>query len=225
MHWIARHIILELIKQPQRRYSQLRPEGVEGNLFSYYLDQLLRDGLIEKGDRNYSLSAKGLQFVATMSLETGQLRKQPQVLTAVLCCNENNEWLLVRWKRQPNTGLISFPHGMVHYGRSLVEMAAVELAEKAGLVADLTQVGQVAVRVLQDDAVDRHMVVTLFEATNAAPGRRAEVRPEVAEAFWRRLEDVAPAEFVPGWYEIAQAAQNRGVAGLSGEFDVSAAVD
>lgn len=200
--------MLELTRHATRRYSELRPKGVEGNLFMYHLKGLIKDDLIEKYEKHYRLSTKGLQFAGTLSLETGKTRQQPKILTAIVCKNDNDEYLFSRWHRQPNVGLVSFPHGMLHFGEKLDEMAARELAEKAGLIARLTYRGGVYVRGFRGNILDRHMLVHLFEAAEARPGREAELRPEVGEAFWAQLETIAPGDFVPGFYEIAHLVHN-----------------
>lgn len=196
--------MLELTRHASRRYSQLRPQDVESNLFMYHLKGLLKAGLIQKANGAYQLSTKGLETVGLLSLSTGKIRLQPKILTAVICKNQAGEHLLARWHRQPNIGQISFVHGMLHFGRTALEMAATELAEKAGLEADLKHRGEVYVRGLRADSVDRHMLVHVFEALNPRPSRQNELRPEVAEAFWAPLEQFTQADFVPGFWEIVQ---------------------
>ncbi|HYG83514.1 MAG TPA: NUDIX domain-containing protein [Verrucomicrobiae bacterium] len=209
-NWIQNHILLELTKNPTRRYSELKPRDIEGNLFMYHLKGIMKEGLVEKTDRVYRLSPKGLQFVSTLSLKTGKMRKQPQILNAIIAKNEQGEYLFTRWRRQPNTGLISFPHGMMHYGEGVFAMAALELAEKAGLTAELAHKGDVYVRVMRGDDIDRHMLVHLFEARDIQPGRQTEMRPELGESFWAPLASVIPTDFLPGFYEIAQLSQRTG---------------
>jgi ADP-ribose pyrophosphatase YjhB (NUDIX family) len=216
LSWIQNHILLELTRHTSRRYSQLRPRDVEGNLFTYHLNKLIRDGYVEKADRVYQLTIKGLQFVGTLSLQTGKTRPQPKILTAIICKDRADRYLFVKWHRQPNVGQISFPHGMMHYGKTVTHMAATELAEKAGLEADLTYRGDVYLRGMRGEALDRHMLVHLFEAINPRPGRTDELRPEVSESFWAGLDTLAADNFVPGFYEIAQLVeQNKTGVGLA----------
>lgn len=204
MSWIQYHILLELTRHATRRYSQLKPRDVEGNLFMYHLKGLVKEGLVEKADTAYQLSVKGVRFAGTLSLETGKARLQPKILTAVVCKNSRDEYLFVKWHRQPNIDQISFPHGMVHFGTSVYDMARLELAEKAGLVGDISHRGEVYVRGMRGETADRHMLVHVFEATNMRPGREDELRPEVCEPFWARLETLTADSFVPGFYEIVQ---------------------
>jgi 8-oxo-dGTP pyrophosphatase MutT (NUDIX family) len=202
--WIQLHILRELTAHATRRYSQLRPKDVEGNLFAYHLKGLIGEGLIEKADAQYRLSAKGLQTAGVLSLSTGQVRRQPKILNAIVCRNEAGEYLMSNWHRQPNIGLLSFPHGMMHYGEAHIAMAQTELAEKAGLSGGLLYRGHVYVRGERDGTLDRHMLVHIFEATQLKPDASAALRPEVSEPVWMRLEDMRREQFVPGFYEIAQ---------------------
>ncbi len=203
LSWIQYHILVELTRHSMRRYSQLRPKDVEGNLFTYHLNGLVNDGLVEKAEGQYQLTLKGLQFVGTLSLKTGRTRKQPKILNAIICRNKAGEYLLTRWRRQPNAGLVSFPHGMMHYGEAVLDMAANELREKAGLRADLEYRGDVYVRGMLAGMLDRHALVHLYDATNIEPAEE-EADSEVGESFWTKLELLRPEEFVPGFYEIAQ---------------------
>jgi ADP-ribose pyrophosphatase YjhB (NUDIX family) len=207
MNWIQQHILIELTRHPTRRYSELRPDSVEGNLFLYHLNGLIKDGLVEKTGRDYHLSMKGLRTAGLLSLETGKLRAQPKILNAIICTDDAGRYLLSRWHRQPNTGLVSFPHGMMHYGAAHLDMAARELAEKANLAADLNYLGEVYIRGFLGEEIDRHMLIHLFQATNARPLPDSRLRPEVSEPFWEHLESIPADAFVPGFYELAQIVQ------------------
>jgi len=175
----------------------------------YHLKGLMKEGLVEKTDSAYRLSVKGVQFAGTLSLKTGKTRLQPKILTAVMCRNDKNEFLFVKWHRQPNIDQVSFPHGMMHFGESAFDMAALELTEKAGFVADISHRGDVYVRGMQGEMIDRHMLVHIFEATNLQMECENEICSEVCEPFWARLETLPAKLFVPGFYEIAQLAIER----------------
>lgn len=202
--WIQNHILIELTRFKTRRYSELKPRDVEGNMFMYYLKGLVSEGLVEKTDNSYTLSDKGLQYAGTLSLETGKPRMQPKILNAIICRNDAGEYLFTRWNRQPNTNLFSFPHGMMHYGLSVRDMAARELREKGGLDATLTYRGDIYVLGTRDTEVDRHMLVHLFEASDTHNSAEHTARPDVSESFWAKPEELERDKFVPGFYEIMQ---------------------
>ncbi|HKX24049.1 MAG TPA: NUDIX domain-containing protein [Candidatus Saccharimonadales bacterium] len=220
LSWIQYHILVELTRHSLRRYSQLRPRDVEGNLFMYHLKGLMADGLVEKADGQYQLTLKGLQFVGTLSLKTGRTRKQPKILNAIICRNKAGEYLITRWRRQPNAELVSFPHGMMHYGEPVMEMAAHELAEKAGLQAQLQYRGDVYVRGKLAGMLDRHMLVHLFEATKPEPADGAGASEEIGESFWAALDTLRPEEFVPGFYEIAKLADENPTGTIFADIEI-----
>jgi len=175
----------------------------------YHLKGLIREGLVTKDDQAYTLSDQGLRFIGTYSLKIGRTRQQPKILTAVVAQNDIGEFLFTKWGRQPNIGQISFPHGMMHYGQNVKNMAAHELAEKAGLEATLQYRGDVYIRGMQADLVDRHMLVHVFEAKDIHEGPNNLMQPEIYESFWAKLEDLDRSQFVPGFYEIAKITQNH----------------
>lgn len=209
LSWIQNHILIELTRHGTRRYGDMRPRDVEGNLYAYHLKGLMNDKLIEKNDTHYQLTLKGLQLVSMLSLDTGKMRRQPQILNAIICRNEKNEYLWLRWQREPNMNMVSFPHGMMHYGEGLSEAAARELREKTALQGELAYRGDVYVRCLLSGVLDRHMLVHLFEASNVQNDTAAEISSQV-ENFWSPLETLQPADFVPGFYEIAQLVDHAG---------------
>jgi len=221
LSWIQYYILTELTRHATRRYSELRPRDVESNLFMYHLNGLLKDHFIEKVDRHYQLATKGLQFVGTLSLTTGRTRVQPKILNAIICQNEDGEYLWSTWHRQPNTGLVSFPHGMMHFGERVMDMALNELAEKAGFEADLVYTGDAYVRGVQNNTVDRHMLVHLFKGSKLRPAKRELLRPDISESFWSKLEDIPPERFVPGFYEIAQLVEKQQEAFIFADIEVT----
>lgn len=207
-NWIQEHVLGALIRHKTRRYSELRPQDIEGNLFMYHLKGLLREGYVEKDEKHYRLSQKGMQYVSQLSLATGKQRTQPQILNCIVARNEKNEYLFVRWHRQPNLGLISFPHGMMHFGESSEESVRRELAEKAALTGDISYINTVLIRSLRAGEVERHMMIRIFKAENVTP-LAASIRTEVSEPFWASLRSLPPDEFIPGFYELAQEIESK----------------
>lgn len=148
--------------------------------------------------------------MAQLSLATGKYRKQPQVLNCIVAQNEANEYLFVRWHRQPNLGLISFPHGMMHFGERSERSVRRELAEKAAVAGDVSYINTVLIKSLEEDEVDRHMIVRVFKAENLTP-QEVNIRTEVSEPFWAPLATLSPSEFVPGFYELALSIEDKGM--------------
>lgn len=64
MHYIKQYILDKLVFAEYLRNRDMRPPGVESNLYQYHLKELLKDGYIKKLETGYTLSKKGLQYAS-----------------------------------------------------------------------------------------------------------------------------------------------------------------
>jgi 8-oxo-dGTP pyrophosphatase MutT (NUDIX family) len=152
MHWIQFHILDQLIHASSRRFSELRPDSVESNLFQWHLKQVIKLGYVEKlsDGTGYRLSAKGLYYADRLSETLRTERVQPKIITIVALHNPDGRFLLHSKHRQPYISMAQFPAGKVHNDESLHQAAEREMVEKLGVVMDgLSYVGGVHARVRQ----------------------------------------------------------------------------
>jgi ADP-ribose pyrophosphatase YjhB (NUDIX family) len=162
MHWIQRHILKELAFADKRRYSDLKPDSVEGNLFQYHARDLEKQGLIMRDGEGYALTAKGSAFVADLNtIKPSQHKKAPRLVVMIAAQNEAGEYLLYKWKRHPYRGMVSLPFGRQFSGRGSFETVAEQLMDKTGYEADFTYLGLISLKSDTD-----HIVAQVFEATN-----------------------------------------------------------
>lgn len=196
MHWIQRHILKELATADTRRYSELKPDAVEGNLFQYHSKDLQKQGLIDRSHTGYTLTTKGKAFVANLSLTRDMKRRvQPRVITMIAAKNEQNEWLLFKWKRQPYRGKVSLPSGRLDFGEDIHKSASDQLLNKTGYQANLNYIGAV---VLQNE--NDHIVALVFLATNLSGIHGSDGL--TGESFWAKLSDVPSDEKLRGLDQI-----------------------
>lgn len=200
MHWIQKQILAQLIYHPTRRYSELKPENVEGNLFMYHLRCLMREGYASKVSGGYQLSAAGKQYADRLSLDTLKPRIQPKIVSLIVCRNRHGEYLLYRRQRQPFSGLVGFPHGKIHLGETVAEAAERELEEKAGLTAQLTHRGEAYLTVYQGpDLISQ----TLCHVFRGFTPRGTLKDPEAAgSCFWGKIG--TKDQVAPGMRDILQ---------------------
>lgn len=133
-HHIQKFIIDALMFRDTARFSQLRPPKTDTNLFSYHLKQLIKEGFVDKLDRGYRLSVKGMGYVDRVSLSDTSLRAQPKIITMIVIQNSEGELLLWQRKRQPFIDVWTLPYGKIHNEDASVMDAAVrEISEKIGL--------------------------------------------------------------------------------------------
>jgi len=56
MHPIQKDILKKLMLSKTAKYSALKPKDMEGNLFSYHLKDLAKEGFIESRNGLYALA-------------------------------------------------------------------------------------------------------------------------------------------------------------------------
>lgn len=133
-HHIQKHIITVLMYQATARFSELRPPRTDTNLFSYHLKCLLRDGFIQKNEKEYTLSTKGLAYVDRVSTVTRSIRHQPKIISMLLIQNSDGQVLLQKRRKQPYTDTWTLPYGKVHNeDKSVLQAAQREIKEKLEL--------------------------------------------------------------------------------------------
>lgn len=129
-HHISRSIIAHLHTHEYARFSDMRPKGVDTNLFTYHLKILMRDGYIIKTTAGYTLGQKGLLYVDRVSTEKMNLRAQPKIITMLLIQNGEGRVLLQQRLKQPFINTWSLPHGKLHIEDLSVASAAVRESEE-----------------------------------------------------------------------------------------------
>jgi 8-oxo-dGTP diphosphatase len=227
MHELQQHILTQLILNHSLRYAQLKPAEVEGNLFMYHLKKVMQAGYVEKlADGSYSLSPAGQDYAERMSLTMMKPRFQPRVVTLIYCVDTEGRHLLYRRKRQPLIGLAGFPYGKVHLGETIHEAAERELMDKTGLTAQLAHRGDGYVTIYKDKQPISQIVFHLFVGTDLKG--ETQTRPlagvgEIGEAFWARIEDIAPSKLIPSVRDLERLVRenpsNRFFAELSYNLD------
>lgn len=213
MHWIERHLLKQLSFSDSRRYTELKPDGVEGNLFQYHARLLEKRGLISRTEDGYALTSAGKIFVADLSqTKLMHPRKLPRAVVMIVCINAEGQHLLFRWRRQPYRGLVSLPFGRLLYDQSPTTMAAEQLLLKTGYQAQLDFIGQADIISGQYNQVADHLSASVFVATS--PQQIVEPDGLTGEYFWGDPGTVEPASATAGFHEIVAWARQPSRSGL-----------
>lgn len=123
-HPIDRDILEFLTTHEYARFSDMRPSKVDTNLFTYHLKLLVKNGYLTKTDEGYTLSDKGLSYVARVTRDANFLRTQPKVVTALLIQDGYGKVLLQKRSIQPYIHSWELPSGEMHIDdQSVLEMA------------------------------------------------------------------------------------------------------
>lgn len=165
-HHIEREILERLMRAASLRFSELKPEGMESNIFMYHLKQLMRVGYVEKVETGYRLAAKGLSYIDGLSGENHRPRQQPKIIAVIALHDTAGRWLLAQRKVQPYIQTRMFPSGKQHRGETSAQHAVREMAEKTGLTGvPLTYRGVADIQVNTPETLITHAVAMVYEGT------------------------------------------------------------
>lgn len=166
MHWIQKHIIDLLMKHDLLRFSELRAEGVESNLFQYHLKYLLKQKMVEKVSGGYSLGPKGLYYADRYSAEFSGERPQPKIITIAVVKNREGKVFLQQKPRQPWIGYYHLPAGKIHAGEITDEAASREFEEKTGVrIVDMLFRALVHVQIYKNESLVSDFFGFIFSET------------------------------------------------------------
>jgi len=200
VHPLQSHILKELNLKEKARYAELKPHGIESNKFVYHLNRVMKDGLVNKSGPGYFLTAPGKRYVGRLSLKSFLPRLQPIIVTTIIARDDEGSHLLMKSKRQPFLGKVSFPYGKIHFGESILEAAHRELKEKTGLTAQLEHRGDMYLAIKEQGELVAHMLCHVFEGSKP----QGQIIPETKthSISWQILESVGSKSFVPGFLQM-----------------------
>lgn len=162
-HHIQRDIVHKLVSLPTARFRDLKPQGLESNIFMYHLNKLIAGEFVQKTTAGYELTPAGKHFADRVNLESLKLRIQPKLITILMISHGDDQWLLLERLHQPFIGTKGFPSGKIHYGEALDDAARRELKEKSNLDnVELRLRGSFIMRFFVGKEVVNHIIGYVF---------------------------------------------------------------
>ncbi len=163
-HRIQKHVLSVLTHKEFARFSELRPSGVDTNLYSYHLKLLQKNGLVEKSESGYSLGYVGMKYVDQLSSTKTNIHDQPKIITMLLIQNSDGEVLLQLRDKQPYINSWTLPYGKMHVDDASVSAAAIrEAHEKLGMeIEDVKHIGDAYIRVIYEGEILTSTFVHIF---------------------------------------------------------------
>jgi len=137
-HFIRMEILKKLLFATNLSFSELKPESLENNKFSYHLKDLMNQKFISKlKNGKYSLTKSGKEYANRMATEDNKILKQGKI-SIVNCCVKNlkskdPEFLIYTRLKHPFYGAKGYPTGKVTYGETVTQSAERELKEETNL--------------------------------------------------------------------------------------------
>lgn len=134
MHYIQLNILKELVKNKESVFSKLNTEGLSNDQFNFHLKQLIKDKLVEKKDKIYSLTKAGLEFAGRIDVSTGNIIKQPKIgISLGVFRNNDTEVLLLKRKREQSLHKYTWLDRKWRFGKTSKQEIETLLLEEAGL--------------------------------------------------------------------------------------------
>ncbi len=164
MHSIQLFILLQLADSDSLRYSDMRPPSMEASQFMYHLKALAKNGLVDKRDARYQLTAKGKLYVDRFDHQSMRPHDYPRVTIALLYEHENNGWLLVKRTQQPAIGRVGFllVDVPIDYPVPLATFAAQSFEEATGIHASFVHRADGYIRVNKGEYLEGNMLTHIF---------------------------------------------------------------
>jgi 8-oxo-dGTP pyrophosphatase MutT (NUDIX family) len=146
-HPIQLHILERLRStNSELRYRDMRPAGVENDLYNYHLRYLVGQGLAEKYDGNfYRLTTEGKRYLMELNPVT-ELGESHRFKMASLCLTVRGsgpdlQALYQRRSRMPHAGADGIIGGGIKRGEPAIATARRRLWEEAGLTGNFNLLG------------------------------------------------------------------------------------
>lgn len=142
---IQNHILSLLKNAKSLRYSVLQPEKVPNDLFNYHLQFLVKKEFLVKADDGYSLSAKGIKYMAdpypTNTDAITSLFKLNVITIVSRVVDKKIEILNQVRASNPSFGKVGVMGGVVLKGELIEPAAKRKLEQETGLQADFKLIG------------------------------------------------------------------------------------
>lgn len=195
LHHIQKEILDELATADQKRYSEINPGKLDGNVFGYHLKALISDGYVLKNDDGtYSLTAKGRDYIVHRYED---LALSAHSILLIVIKNGDN-YLLRRRAIQPMIGYAGFIHGEPLHNMSIIEAASERLKDKTGLECKLSIRGSALLSQYNGTELQSfsHAVI-LYGETNNTDIKNSDA---TGKNFWSKLDDAEM--LIPSCYDI-----------------------
>jgi len=135
---VQAHILRTLLFIPEASFSNLQPQGITSDHFTFHLKSLVEAGLLERVGDKYSLTARGKEFANQLDTDTKTIERQAKLSVLLVPVRQRQgktEYLVQQRLKQPFYGYIGFASGKIGWGESVLSAAARELREETGLTA------------------------------------------------------------------------------------------
>ena len=165
MHHLQKTILLKLAHLETARFADLKPKGLDSNVFTYHLKQLINSKLVEKqSGGDYCITQKGKLAVINVRLDSKSELEQAHPVLYLTAQNDKGEWLLRKRLVHPAYGKIGFLHIEPNAHEDIFVTARRMFKQRTGLDAEFRVRGSGFLKILRNDELESYTQFTLLQA-------------------------------------------------------------
>ena len=219
-HHIQKAIIRKLVDSQTARYSDLKPDTIEGNVFTYHLQSLIKQKLVHKNsDGTYQLTNTGKLVGINNNLKKNDLLEQAHAVIFICVINQSNQWLLRKRLAQPMYGTIGFIHGEPKAGQTIEHTARQILQRRTGLDGTCTFKGSGFIHLHQNEETVAYTNFSLLIA-NTISGTLIAKDSHGENAWYNQSDITSNPAMLPSMADLAYAIGQSGIFYLDTSYTV-----
>ena len=136
-------ILRDLLFVKSARFANLqKSSGLDSDYFKFHLSKLVElKYVIKLPNGDYQLSSFGKEYANKIDTDKNVIERQPKSAVILVIQNKDGQFLVQERLKHPFFGFWGFPGGKIRWGETIIECAARELMEEAGITADLVYRG------------------------------------------------------------------------------------
>ena len=206
-HHLQKEILFKLVTSPSARFAELKPAGVDGNIFTYHLQQLIKQKyVVKEKNGTYGLTSLGKAVGINILLSPKELLEQAHSVFFIIVRDKDGRWLLRKRLAHPMYGKIGFVHGEPNAHESLSVSAKKALKERTGLTATFTPMGSGYIRIFNGEDLESFTHFTLLRAHDLT-GTLVKIKGN-GENIWLDKPDFKSEEMIPSMSDLGQVIED-----------------
>lgn len=188
-HPIQLSILRELLYKTRTNFASLNTTDIPNDHFTFHLKRLVQLGIVEKTDKEYQLTSKGLEVAGRINLQELEIVQQPKVGIALCILDEvNNKVLVGERLHEPLKGKVGFYTEKVKLGESLFDTCKRCLLIETGLTGKFSQIGVVRIIRQHQGEIVTDVLFNYFKVTDLEGELQAETG--VSRNLWIDFENL-----------------------------------
>jgi ADP-ribose pyrophosphatase YjhB (NUDIX family) len=166
---------------------------IRSNMVSYHLEQMQKEGLLEKKDDYYYLTKEAEKYLPIVPHIIGEgLSPLPVVLIALM---NGNKILLIKRSNRPYKGYWSMMGGKILLEESFEEASKRVVKKKSNLDADYISLNNVMHERVEGDDMIKHSFILFF--TKMQTENTDFRKTDYGELQWFDLEEIDKLKIIP----------------------------